>query len=252
MRIKYLIYLFILIGCSNKRPTEIETKNAPPDHTSWTSLLEKYVDSKGMVDYQGFIIDKTKLETYTELLTNNSPTQDWSDQEKIAYWINAYNAFTVKLIVDNYPLESIKDLNPTITIPTFRSIWTKEWFKIGKEDFSLDRIEHKILRVEFEEPRIHFAVNCASLSCPVLRAEAFTAEKLDQQLDEQTRLFLNDGFRNEIAPGMIRLSKIFNWFGGDFKKGQTLIEFVDKYTDVDIDADAQIRFLKYDWSLNDH
>lgn len=223
----------------------------PPDHAPWTALLNKYVEDNGLVNYDGFISEKSKLEVYLESLSSNAPSDSWSDNEKLAYWINAYNAFTVKLIVDNYPLKSIKDLNPTITIPTVKSIWTKEWFQIGGEDFSLDRIEHKILRKDFDEPRIHFAVNCASISCPVLRAEAYEADKIDRQLDEQARIFLNDPSRNTISVEKVQISKIFSWFGGDFKKGQSLIEFIDQYTKVDIDEDAKVRFAKYDWNLNE-
>lgn len=204
-----------------------------------------------MVDYKGFVSDKDKLNAYADQLSSNAPTDDWSDEEQIAYWINAYNVFTVKLIVDNYPLESIKDLNPTISIPTLRSIWTKEWFQIGGEDFSLDRIEHKILRKDFEEPRIHFAVNCASISCPTLRNEAYTADKLDEQLEEQAKLFLNDTSRNTITPEKITVSKIFSWFGGDFKNGQTLVQFINRYTAVNIQDKAKVKFMDYDWRLND-
>ena len=101
---------------------------AVPDHSGWTSLLEKHVNSDGMVDYQGFISDQVALNAYAQLLADNPPGSNWTEAEQIAYWINAYNVFTVKLIADNYPVESIKDLNPSLSIPTVRSIWTKEWF----------------------------------------------------------------------------------------------------------------------------
>jgi len=222
-----------------------------PDHSSWTTLLSKYVEDNGLVNYEGFISEKAELENYLEILSSNAPSESWSENEKLAYWINAYNAFTVKLIVDNYPLESIKDLNPTISVPTVNTIWAKEWFQIGGEDFSLDRIEHKILRKEFNEPRIHFAVNCASISCPVLRAEAYEADKIDRQLDEQTRIFMNDPSRNIITKEKVQVSKIFSWFGGDFKKDQTLLEFIDRYTREDLNDNAKVRFTKYDWNLNE-
>lgn len=238
-----------VISCSGGNESFAGSPTAP-DHTAWTNLLTKYVEDNGMVNYQGFINDKAALESYLETLSSNAPGDAWTENEKLAYWINAYNAFTVKLIVDNYPLKSIKDLNPTLSIPTVNSIWSKEWFQIGGEDFSLDRIEHKILRKDFEEPRIHFAVNCASISCPVLRPEAYTADKVDRQLDEQARIFLNDPTRNTITENRIEVSKIFSWFGGDFKKGQSLVEFIDKYTKTDIDEKARVRFMKYDWNLN--
>lgn len=245
-----LSFLFVL-GCSNSKNTFAGNGEDLPIHDAWTKILAKHVRDNGLVDYKGFASDIVELNAYADYLSDNPPTEAWTDNEKIAYWINAYNVFTVKLIVDNYPIESIKDLNPTISIPTVRSVWTKEWFQIGGEDFSLDRIEHKILRKDFEEPRIHFAVNCASISCPVLRNEAYTAEKLDNQLDEQTRLFLNDASRNKITPQRVEVSKIFSWFGGDFKEGQSLIQFLNKYTEVRIEENAKVRFMDYDWDLND-
>ena len=250
--LKFIVaWLVFISACTSPRSSEAQGTSKSPSHETWTTLLTKHVDDEGFVDYQGMIKDKVQLNLYTQLLSDNSPAESWSEAERLAYWINAYNAFTVKLIVDNYPLESIKDLNPVLSIPTVRSIWTKEWFQIGGADMSLDQIEHKIIRKEFEEPRIHFAVNCASFSCPPLRAEAYTATKLDLQLEEQAKLFINDAVRNEIAENSIKVSKIFNWFGGDFKKGQTLIEFINKYSDVKVDDNAKIRFMSYDWSLND-
>lgn len=247
------IVLLIIAGILSCGTGNESFAGAPkaPDHSQWTTLLSKYVEDGGLVNYKGFIEEKSALQDYLDLLSNNAPGESWTQNEKLAYWINAYNAFTVKLIVDNYPLESIKDLNPTLSIPTVNTVWTKEWFQIGGEDFSLDKIEHKILRKEFEEPRIHFAINCASISCPVLRAEAYEADKIDRQLDEQARIFLNDPSRNVISKDKVELSNIFSWFGGDFKNGQTLIEFINKYTRVQVDEEAKVRYMKYDWNLNE-
>lgn len=241
-----LIVLFIAIGFQS-----FGQGTAAPSHKSWTVLLQKHVKGNGMVDYKGFVKDKSMLDAYAQLLSDNPPANNWTDEEQIAYWINAYNVFTVKLIVDNYPVKSIKDLNPTISIPTIRSIWTKEWFQIGGEDFSLDQIEHKILRKHFDEPRIHFAVNCASISCPVLRAEAYEPNRLSVQLDEQARIFLNDPSRNLIDSDKPRVSKIFSWFTGDFTDGQTVIEFINRYSEKQISARTKLRYLEYDWNLND-
>lgn len=243
------VLVIATVSCSGSNKSFAGSPKAP-DHGIWNELLEKYVEDNGLVNYKGFISEKAKLEEYLDLLSNNAPGERWTNNEKLAYWINAYNAFTIKLIVDNYPMESIKDLNPSLSIPTVNTVWTKEWFKIGGEDFSLDRIEHKILRKEFEEPRIHFAVNCASISCPVLRPEAYAADKIDRQLDEQARIFLNDPSRNAISKDKVEISKIFSWFGGDFKNGQSLIAFINQYTKVEIDEDAKVRYMKYDWNLN--
>ena len=220
-------------------------------HQKWDDLLKKYVNERGDVNYQGFMNNKAALESYLDILSNNPPQKDWSKQEKMAYWINAYNAFTVKLIVDHYPLESIQDLHPTIKIPGVSTVWHKDFFKIGGEDFDLDRIEHKILRKNFQEPRIHFAINCASESCPKLLNEAFAPEKLDSQLQAQTKAFVNDHSKNRISSKSIKISKIFKWFTGDFTKNGSLIDFLNRYSNTQIKADAEVDYMDYDWSLND-
>ncbi len=250
INISVLFFLLALISWPNNSLIAVENGPAP-SHEIWDELLKKYVNEEGFIDYKGIVSERVKFEKYLELLSNNPPANSWSENEKLAYWINAYNAFTVKLIIDNYPLKSIKDLNPTLSIPTIHTVWTKDFFKIGMEDFNLDRVEHKILRVEFEEPRIHFAINCASFSCPVLRPEAFKAEKIEIQLEEQTRAFINDSQRNKITKNKVELSKIFSWFGGDFKKEQTLIQFLNKYSVVKINDHAEVDFMDYQWSLND-
>jgi hypothetical protein len=254
MIFKTMFYIFLvtaIFSCSSNKNTRVVSDSSGVDHTQWTELLEKYVDENGLTDYAGLQQDKEALLNYTTHLSQNPPAESWNKDDQLAYWINAYNAFTVLLIVENYPIESIKDLNPSFSIPTIRSVWTKDWFKIGEEDFSLDRIEHKILRKAFDEPRIHFAINCASISCPILRSEAYYGHEIDKQLNEQARLFINDPSRNILQKDEVKLSLVFNWFGGDFKKGQSLIQFINRYADIEIDNNAKISFVKYDWNLND-
>ena len=174
-KILFALIMLVPFACqSEAAPQGKDTQ--PPAHTQWDLLLKKHVDARGMVDYEGFIRDKEQLEQYLKKLSNTPPDPEtWSEAEQLAYWINAYNAFTVKLIADNYPVESIEDLHPTINIPMLNTVWHKKFFKIGGRESSLDEIEHKILRKQFNEPRIHFAINCASYSCPPLRGEAYTA-----------------------------------------------------------------------------
>ncbi|MBN3583660.1 DUF547 domain-containing protein [Algoriphagus aestuarii] len=222
-----------------------------PDHTAWNELLKKHVDASGMVDYEGFVKDKGKLEAYLKILSSKRPDKkSWSREERLAYWINAYNAFTVKLIVDNYPTKSIKDLGPALKIPLVSDVWHYKFFKIEGEDFNLDEIEHGILRKEFDEPRIHFAVNCASISCPPLLNEAFVPAKLDSQLDAQAKAFINGDTRNKITKSAVQLSSIFSWFKGDFTDNGSLIDFLNQYSNVKIDKNAKISYLDYDWNLN--
>jgi hypothetical protein len=254
MKSNQILLLLLFFLCSAAcASSELGQKNStPPPHKIFDELLKKHVSNDGIVDYKGFINDKEKLETYLSLLSNNAPDREnWSKNEQLAYWINVYNAFTIKLIVDNYPVNSIQDLHPTIKIPLVNTVWHKKFFKIGGKDASLDEVEHKILRKEFDEPRIHFAVNCASYSCPPLLNEAFVPEKIDQQLDSQAKKFINDKRHNKISANEIEISQIFSWFKGDFTQNGNLIDYLNKYSNVKISSGAKISNMEYDWSLNE-
>ncbi|MHA7128942.1 DUF547 domain-containing protein [Algoriphagus namhaensis] len=246
----FTLLLATCFACQGAVPGMAGTTS--PDHSPWNALLQKHVSDEGIVNYKGFIQDKSKLEAYLKTLSQNAPDRaTWSREEQLAYWINAYNAFTVKLIVDNYPTESIRDLGPKLKIPLIKDVWHYKFFQIGGQESSLDEIEHGILRKEFEEPRIHFAINCASVSCPPLLNEAFVPSKLDSQLDRVARSFINDSSRNKISKDKIEISSIFSWFKGDFTKNGSLIDFLNKYSKTKISPDAKISHLDYDWNLND-
>lgn len=231
-------------------PDIVAANKQAPSHAIWHALLQQHVSPEGWVDYAGMQASQTQLDAYLTLLSQKTPSDSWSETEKLAYWINAYNAFTVKLIVHNYPLESIKELNPSPYIPLVNSVWTQKFFKLNGRPTNLDEIEHKILRKQFNEPRIHFAINCASVSCPILRDEAYMSDKLESQLQDQAKRFINDNLRNKISPDRIHISRIFQWFKGDFTKEGNLITFLNKYSEVEIASDAKVDFLKYDWGLN--
>lgn len=231
-------------------PDITASKMKAPSHGSWTNLLQQHVSAEGWVDYAGFKASQTQLDAYLAILSSATPSGDWSEQEKLAYWINAYNAFTVKVIVDNYPLESIRDLHPKPYIPLLNTVWHRKFFNLNGRPTNLDEIEHKILRKQFDEPRIHFAINCASVSCPVLRNEAYTAEKLEAQLTDQAKKFLSSEIRNTISQDKIQISRIFQWFKGDFTQKGSLIDFLNQYSPVEISEDAKISHLDYDWGLN--
>ena len=224
----------------------------PLDHSSFDLMLRKYVDEEGFVDYKRWQQNRKDLSAYLENLTTNPPNDKrWSREEKLAYWINLYNAFTIDLILEYYPVKSIKDIGSSIQVPFVNTPWDIKLIVIGKEKYDLNNIEHNILRKIFNEPRIHFAINCASYSCPKLRREAFTAEKLEEQLEEQAREFLNDPKRNNITEEKAEVSKIFQWFGGDFKKETSLAEFINPYVPATLTKATDITFMDYDWSLND-
>lgn len=250
--VAFVPFFYILIlatGCSTMNPQAAGTR--PVKHDVFTALLQKYVDDNGLVDYDGFLEARKELSNYLVVLSDNPPNdQYWSREEKLAYWINVYNAFTIDIILDHHPLESIKDIGSSVQVPFLNTPWDIEFVRIGDKVYTLNNVEHNILRKVFDEPRIHFAINCASMSCPKLRKEAYQGQKLEQQLAEQTRLFLEDTSRNIISKNHLQLSKIFQWFGSDFNEGQTKLDFVDQWTDVSINKDAKIDYLDYDWSLN--
>lgn len=248
MTLNFIVTL-LLVACS---PSERSTVNGPPSHNQWDELLKKHVKADGLVDYKGILSERDKLDAYLLLLNENAPDKNkWPKNEQLAYWINTYNAFTVKLIIDNYPISSIKDLQPSLSIPRVNTIWQKKFFKVGDKPTSLDEIEHDILRKEFNDARIHFAINCASISCPNLRAEAYQAGKIDKQLEDQAFKFINDSTRNKLDPQNPAMSNIFSWFKGDFTENGTLIDFLNQYAGTKIEAGADIYFLEYDWNLND-
>ncbi len=252
MKLFLAAFAFLLIGtgCGIHFKGKSST---PPNHDQWTALVKKYVDADGMVNYKGFIKDKEALQKYLDLLSANPPGNKWSKEDKIAYWLNAYNAFTIKLIVDNYPVKSIKDLGPENQVIFINTPWDKKFFKIGGRTMTLNNIEHRILRRNFTEPRIHFALNCASMSCPKLRREAYVGSKLDAQLTDQAKEFMADKDRNQITASNPKVSSIFDFYGKDMTKwsGKSLIDYINMYAPTKINAGATLEYLKYDWSLNE-
>ena len=203
-------------------------------------LLKKYVSSSGFVDYTGLKNNSSKLEAIIKLLQSNVPNNNWDKPRQLAYWINAYNVFTLKLIIDNYPVKSIMDLHNG-------KPWDVKWISLGGITYSLNQIEHEIIRPSFNDARIHFAVNCAAKSCPTLSNEAYNPESLESQLDKNTKSFINNPAFNSIARGKVSVSKIFEWYKEDFGN---LISYLNKYSKVQIGTGAQISFNEYDWSLN--
>ena len=247
-----LIELTAIVFCITSCAIHINGTKPVYKSDAWTNLLQKHVGKDGLVDYPGFIADKDKLQAYLTLLSENPPAKNWTDNDKIAYWLNAYNAFTIKLIIDHYPLKSIKDIGPKHQIIFINTPWDIKFFKIGGKTMTLNRIEHRILRKEFREPRIHFALNCASLSCPKLRREAYDRARLDAQLTDQAKEFLMDTSRNQLDAKNPKLSAIFSFYGSDIKKwsGKSIIAFINQYAPIKIDENAELDYLDYNWNLN--
>lgn len=222
---------------------------AEPDWTSYDALLQSHVIAAekdgsmlNLVNYSGIAADtrfyslvNQILEFDVELLSSN--------REKLAFYINAYNILTIKLILDNWPLESIRDIGSF-----FRGPWDIVVLNNADGQLTLDDIEHNIIR-KLNEPRIHFAVNCASISCPDLRHEAYRAELLDEQLEDQTRLFLNNEKGLLVENNRLRLSKIFDWYAEDFENYGSLESFVRLYR-PELQFSSVRTNLPYNWNLN--
>ena len=209
------------------------------------SLLQKNVDKTGRVDYQSLKNNETLLDNYLAYIQNNEPTKDWSSNKKKAFWINTYNAYTIKIILNNYPLKSIRDIKID-----GETAWKIPFVKIGQKRYTLDQIEHEILRKKFNDPRIHVGINCASVSCPRLWDFAFTEDNIASSLDNLMKEFINDTTRNKISKKNVALSEIFNWFSKDFIKNGTIISYLNTYAAIKISEKASIKYLTYDWSLN--
>jgi hypothetical protein len=242
------------------------------EHTAWSALLQKHVVLRdggraSSVSYAGFSRDRGLLKAYLGALSAvpESEFAAWSKPQQLAFLINAYNAFTIEKILMRYPdIRSIRDFGKLIGNP-----WKDRFFTLFGRDLTLDGIEHDMIRApgRYEDPRIHFAVNCASIGCPMLREEAYVAARLEVQLDEQALRFMSDRTRNryEAAARKLALSSIFDWYGKDFARGwkgyasldQWLVRYADQLADKPEERAAiraggmPLTFLDYDWRLND-
>jgi len=264
----------VVLGASGLRPAAAQAFDA--SHAAWTVLLKKHVVLLrggqasivgSQVRYGGFAADRAPLKAYLDSLSavTEATFKGWSPAAQQAFLTNAYNAFTVELILTRYPdLKSIKELGSLLSSP-----WKPKWIPLLGGRLSLDDIEHGLLRARgvYDEPRVHFAVNCASIGCPMLREEAFVAERLPAQLAQQTERFMADRTRNRwnTQRGRLELSKIFDWYGEDFALGhqgiRSLRAFAGAHAERLADAPADrarlqsgdfgIAFLDYDWALND-
>lgn len=213
--------------------------------SSFSDLLQKHVTKNGTVDYKSLKTDENKLDNYISYLEKIAPEKSWSKNKQKAFWINVYNAYTLKIILNKYPLQSILDIKED-----GKNAWKIPFVKVGSKLYTLDHIEHQILRKILFDPRIHVAVNCASSSCPKLENKAFTEKNIETILEKLMREFVNDSLRNKISENEIQISSIFDWFQEDFTKNSSLIAYLNKYSKTRINSNAKISYLKYDWSLN--
>jgi len=272
---KILLLAFLLATL----PLTSTAQSFDHDHKPWATLLKKHVvlidnNKSSQVRYAGFMQDRGELKAYLGTLSKVTQAEfnAWSKPQQMAFLINAYNAYTVEKILTRYPgIKSIWDFGKVFGNP-----FKDKFFTLLGREFSLDMIEHETLRKPgaYDEPRVHFAVNCASTGCPMLREEPYTAARLDAQLEEQTKRFLSDRSRNRYnaQDNALEVSEIFKWFTADWSSGyrgfdgkspamQSREQFFAKYAALLADTPAQqqaiaerkaaIKHLDYDWTLND-
>lgn len=288
MTVKFVIRIFIYIAVIMSPPYFIiaahnaraeEAKAFDHSYSSYNALLNKHV-KYAKVDYGGFLADKDEFELFLDTLgdVKQSEYDEWTYQEKLAYWINAYNAFTIKAVIDHYPIKRRFSLIglfvPSNSILQIKGVWDKLRFRAVGKMVTLDEIEHEILRREFNEPRIHAAINCASIGCPDLSSEAYSPLRLEEQLNQASINFVNNpekGLYIDKIKRNVKFSKIFEWFGGDFiqsyggnyrfegrnDKENAVLNFALAYVDREENKkflkknEFKIGYLGYDWSLNE-
>lgn len=210
------------------------------DYNGYNAFLKSNVTSAGVVNYKAIHSSKSKLEAIFDSFKSNEPSKSDSKDDQLAYWINLYNIGTISLIIDNYPVKSIKDI-------AAGKPWDKDFIKVGSKTYSLNDIENKIIRPTFKDARIHFAVNCGAKSCPPLLNTAYMGSSLNSQLDKQAKAFINDKSSNTISASSYKISRIFDWYSVDFGD---LITFINKYSSTNIGKGATKSFNEYNWTLN--
>jgi len=270
--------LFALILCSISKGISQETTNRSVfDYDNYADVLEIFVNDKGMVDYKGLKNNPKKLYSFVNDLSRleSERYENWAKKQKIAFWLNAYNGLTLKVIIENHPIKSswTKSLiYPKNSIRQIDGVWDEITHNVMGQELTLEHIEHEILRKEFNEPRIHMALVCAAMGCPPLHREPYVGTELDSQFNEQAREFLNNPkkFKLVRSKNSVYLSPIFKWFAEDFaekyghkgkvdgksKEKSAIIHFITQYLSRDqqrylLNGTYRIKYLDYDWSLNE-
>lgn len=263
------------IVCSYTLGADVDDKAFSYD--DYAAVLKTYVDNMGMVNYKQLKAHREKLDAFARAISelDTKTYEKWSKEDKVAFWINAYNGLTLKVIIDNYPIKSsfFKSIYyPKNSIRQIPGVWDKKKFKVMGKDMSLEHIEHVILRKQFDKPGIHVALVCAAMGCPPLLDEPYLGNRLEEQFDKQTKRFLANPkkFMIDRKAGQVHLSPIFKWFGHDFvsryglekklpglsKNETAVIIFLSRHLDKDdrdylMKGNFRIRYSKYDWSLNE-
>jgi hypothetical protein len=228
------------------------------DHSIFDGLLKDHVSPEGLVDYDAFA-GSPDFQRYLNLLASTR-IAPLGEADRLALWINAYNAYTIQLINNHDERESIRNINKTLGLFSIKGPWKERFAEVAGKVWTLDEIEHEIIRTRFSEPRIHFALVCAALGCPPLRSEAYSGENLEAQLDDQAEKFLTESPGNnrvDTAEGVVHLSRIFDWYRDDFPpSSQGLGRFLARYHPPGPERELlesgrfDVKYTDYDWSLN--
>jgi hypothetical protein len=273
-----LVLLLALMFCFASNVTSREKTNESVfDYSNYADVLKNFVDDKGMVDYEGLKAESDQLDSFVNDLSGvkSEEYETWTKEQKIAFWLNAYNGLTLKVIIEHYPIESswLKSLiYPKNSIRQIDGVWDEITHNVTGKKMTLEHIEHEILRKKFNEPRIHMALVCAAMGCPPLRREPYVGSRLDSQFDDQTRIFLSDPkkFKIDTSRNSVYVSSIFKWFAEDFgekygdkeriagksREESAVIHFIAQYLSKDkqeylLNGKYRIKYLDYDWSLNE-
>lgn len=222
------------------------------DHSIYDGLLKAHVDGGGYVDYPALKKDEARLDAYLEVLANAPPAEQLGRDEILALRLNAYNAFTLKLILERYPIASIKD------IPRAER-WAAVRWRLGPDTWSLEQLEHEQIRPKFADPRVHWALVCAAVSCPKLRNEAYEGPRVDAQLEDQARYVHAQArwFQYDAATHTARLTSLYSWYAGDFAQAAgSVLAYAARYAPemkarLDRGEPVETEYIAYDWSLND-
>jgi hypothetical protein len=234
MRKTIILFCLLFISIQSEAQTDV-----------FNALLKTYVSKQGNVDYKGLRKNRALLDLYLKHLEKTVPGKKWSATKAKAFWINAYNAYTIKLILDSYPLKKITDIKRK-----GRNAWKIPFAVIGKKTYSLDYIEHKILRRWHDDPRIHVAINAASKSGPRFANYAFTTKNIEVKLEALMKEFINDTTKNKISSAKVEVSKMFEWYQEDFTIKHSLVDYINKYSDIQVNDGAEVLYMEYNWDLN--
>ena len=278
-KIKMVIWILLLVfAVTGPGNLALGDQIADFGYDDYAAILRGFVDDEGSVNYRQLKADRSQLDSFCKSIgdLDRAKYYSWTDQGQIAFWINTYNALTLKAIIDNYPIKSslLRTIKfPRNSIRQIPGVWDKLQFKVMGQKMTLDQIEHERLRAKFNEPRIHVGLVCAAMGCPPLRNTPYIGDKLSVQLDDQVRKFLSEPgkFRIDREKADVSLSSIFKWFGGDFIKThlpstgfgdhsdeiKASLNFISRYLPPEKakylrDGKYAVVFTDYDWSLNEH